>query len=81
MQHISDIENTEIQQRSDKLTAWLLKAVERYQDKKVISHKQFKKIPHLSFTQLNTQEINHYDIVRISDYIKEFFERIVTEKE
>lgn len=76
MQHITDIENKEIQQRRKKLIARIQKAVVRYTDKKRLSYKQLKKIPHLTFTQLNTQEINHYDIVRINDYIKKFFVQI-----
>jgi hypothetical protein len=76
IQHITEIENTELSERLLSLRKWITKASHHHSNKKSLSQKQFKKIPHLGFTQLNTQEINHYDIVRINDYLKKLFTQI-----
>lgn len=76
VQHIAEIENKELSERLVSLRKWTTKAYIQHSNKKSLSQKQFKKIPHLGFTQLNTQEVNHYDIVRISDYLKKLFTQI-----
>lgn len=76
VQHITEIEHKELVQRLTMLRKWIEKSCHHYASKKSFSQKQFKKIPHLGFTQLNTQEVNHYDIVRINDYLKKLFTQI-----
>lgn len=74
--HITEVDSKIMQQWHFDVVRRLQKTLRKYYTGKWISQKQLKKIPHLSFVQLNTKEINHYDIVRIDDYLKQLFTTI-----